>query len=52
LPQCQLSRFIEQRTTGFLRQELTQSDPKVEVVIRVVCNTEKEVEVKPEMVKK
>jgi E1A/CREB-binding protein len=53
LPQCHLSRFIEARANGFLQQKLTQpNDPKVEVVIRVVCNSDKEVEVKPWMVNK
>jgi hypothetical protein len=37
---------------GFLRQKLTEVDPEVEVVIRVICSSDKEVEVKPGMMKK
>jgi hypothetical protein len=48
-----LSHFIEERANGFLQQKLlVPTDPKVEVVIRVICNSEKEVVVKPEMVNK
>jgi hypothetical protein len=47
-----LSRYIEARIEGFLRQKLTYGDPEVEVVIRVVCNSDKEVEVNPGMLKK
>jgi hypothetical protein len=31
---------------------MVPTDPNVEVVIRVICNSEKEVVVKPEMIKK
>jgi hypothetical protein len=47
-----LSRFIEERANGFLQKKMVLTDPKVEVVIRVISNSEKEVEVKSEMVKK
>jgi hypothetical protein len=42
---------LRREQIAFFGKKVTQSNPNVEVVIRVVCNTDKEVEVKPEMVK-
>lgn len=52
LPHCQLSRYIEDRVNSYLRQKLAEGEPEVEVVIRVLCSSDKEVEVKPQMMKK
>uniref|UniRef100_A0A914I5F8 histone acetyltransferase n=1 Tax=Globodera rostochiensis TaxID=31243 RepID=A0A914I5F8_GLORO len=52
LPHYNLSRHIEDRVNNFLRRKLTESDPEVEVIIRVLCSADKEVEVKPAMLKK
>ncbi|KAL3081271.1 hypothetical protein niasHS_012375 [Heterodera schachtii] len=52
LPHYNLSRHIEDRVNNFLRRKLTDSDPEVEVIIRVLCSADKEVEVKPAMLKK
>jgi hypothetical protein len=52
LPHCQISRYIEDRVNNFLRQKLTENDPEVEVIIRVLSSSDKEVEVKPQMLKK
>ncbi|KAL3112410.1 hypothetical protein niasHT_016960 [Heterodera trifolii] len=52
LPHYNLSRHIEDRVNNFLRRQLTDSDPEVEVIIRVLCSADKEVKVKPAMLKK
>lgn len=53
LPHCQLSRFIEDRVNGYIKSKLPgQTKENCEVVIRVLCTTEKEVEVKPFMKQK
>nr|CAD2162157.1 unnamed protein product [Meloidogyne enterolobii] len=52
LPHCQISRYIEDRVNNFLRQKLDENDPEIEVIIRVLSSSDKEVEVKPHMFKK
>lgn len=53
LPHCQLSRFIEDRVNGYIRSKIPpKSKDNHEVVIRVLCATEKDVEVKPMMKQK
>jgi len=52
LPHCQISRYIEDRVNNFLRQKLDENDPEIEVIIRVLSSSDKEVEVKPQMLKK
>jgi len=52
LPHCQISRYIEDRVNNFLRQKLDENDPEIEVIIRVLSSSDKEVEVKPHMLKK
>lgn len=52
LPHCNLSRHIENRVNGFIERREPGSKDKYEVVIRVLCSTDKEVEVKPLMKQK
>lgn len=47
-----MSRYIENRVNTFLRSKLTEEDKEVEVLIRVLCSTDKEVEVKQGMLRK
>lgn len=44
LPHCNLSKFVEERVNKFLRSNPMGKD--LEVIIRVLCATDKEVEVK------
>ncbi|OZC06354.1 hypothetical protein X798_06658 [Onchocerca flexuosa] len=50
LPHCQLSRFIEERVNKFMKNNPAGKD--YEVIIRVLCAADKEVEVKPLMKQK
>uniref|UniRef100_A0A914RMT6 histone acetyltransferase n=1 Tax=Parascaris equorum TaxID=6256 RepID=A0A914RMT6_PAREQ len=50
LPHCALSRFIEDRVNKYLKSNPAGKD--CEVIIRVLCATDKEVEVKPLMKQK
>ncbi|VDM37416.1 unnamed protein product [Toxocara canis] len=50
LPHCALSRFIEDRVNKYLKGNPAGKD--CEVIIRVLCATDKEVEVKPLMKQK
>lgn len=50
LPHCKLSQFIEDRVNKFLKSNPVGKE--CEVVIRVLCATDKEVEVKPLMKQK
>lgn len=53
LPHCQLSRFIEDRVNNYIRSKLpSKSKDNHEVVIRILCSSEKDVEVKPMMKQK
>lgn len=49
LPHCQLSRYIEDRVNQFLTKKSGLNSDQYEVVIRVLCSVDKEVEVKPMM---
>jgi hypothetical protein len=48
LPHCKLSRHLEDRVNTYIKENDTQA----EVIIRVLCTTEREVEVKEHMKKK
>lgn len=50
LPHCALSRFIEDRVNKYMKSNAAGKD--CEVIIRVLCATDKEVEVKPLMKQK
>lgn len=50
LPHCQLSKFIEERVNKFMKNNPAGKD--YEVIIRVLCAADKEVEVKPLMKQK
>lgn len=54
LPHCQLSRHIEDRVNHFLQKKAPQvgSGESREVIIRVLCSADKEVDVKPQMKQK
>ena len=52
LPHCQLSKHLEERVNAFLKEKTTSETPIPEVIIRVLCTTDKEVEVKENMRKK
>ncbi len=54
LPQCQLSRHIEDRVNHFLQKKAPQvcNGETREVIIRVLCSADKEVDVKPQMKQK
>uniref|UniRef100_A0AC34RJW4 Histone acetyltransferase n=1 Tax=Panagrolaimus sp. JU765 TaxID=591449 RepID=A0AC34RJW4_9BILA len=52
LPHCKLSQHIENRVNNFIKKRCKDSKDKHEVVIRVLCSSDKEVEVKPMMKKK
>lgn len=53
LPHCSLSRHIEDRVNNFIARKMEPGAKEdYEVVIRVLCSTDKEVEVKPFMKQK
>ncbi|KAI1729114.1 histone acetylation protein domain-containing protein [Ditylenchus destructor] len=53
LPHCNLSRHIEERVNTFIEQKIgSTAKDQYEVVIRVLCSVDKEVEVKPFMKQK
>jgi E1A/CREB-binding protein len=50
LPHCKLSKHIETRVNNYINKKVgSKEKDKYEVVIRVLCSTEKEEEVKPLM---
>lgn len=53
LPHTILSKYIEDRVNGFIKKSMDDDKrDQYEVVIRVLCSAEKEVEVKPQMKQK